>query len=180
MADVAMTERVAVAAGAATTSSAFPVRINKRVLIILVSSLVPLGFDGVFLQHLWRLQPANNTLLWEVPGIMVAISWGTFAAICCMLLGILIGIPAAFLEAIRYRYGSRDKGGPSEIIAIAVPWLLTFAVGDLIGSRWFFPPLAGPLIVVNTLAARAIPWGLAALVRLWSPLIVEDETGKRL
>lgn len=166
--------------GAAETGSAFPVQISRRLLITLGSSLIPLAFDAAFLQQLWRMQPARNTLMWEVPGIVVMISWGTFAAICCMLAGVAIGIPAAFLEAIRYRYGSRDKGGTSEIIMIAVPWLITFAAADLIGARWLFPPVAGPLIVVNTLGARAIPSGLAALVRLWSPLVVEDGTERTL
>jgi len=70
--NVATTERGAVTAGAAALGPDFPIRISKRVLIILGSSLVPLGFDAVFLQQLWRLQPASNTLVWEVPGIMVA------------------------------------------------------------------------------------------------------------
>ena len=178
--NLATMERGADASESVAKNSAYPIRISKRVLIILASSLVPLGFDAVFLQQLWRLRPVSNTMLWEVPGIMVVFSWGTFAVICGVLIGILIGLPAAFFEAIRYRYGALEQGGASEVIMVAVPWLITFAAAELIGARWFFPPVAGPLIVVNTLAARAIPSSLAALVSLWSPLVVEDEAGTRL
>lgn len=150
-------------------------RLRRRTVITLASAMIPLAFDAAFVHALQRVRPENETLFINIPGLIIGISWGLLAVLICMCLGMLIGLPVALVEAMRYRPGRRQKlGATSELVVTIVPWMIAFLFAFFLGISYVFPPVGGPLLMMNTLLARVVPSVLGALVRLWQPIIVEE------
>ena len=128
--------------------------------------LLPVSLDIVSAKYLAYLQPDWSLFIVRGSGMLIAVSWGWAGLLCCVMVGILLGLPVAGLHIafLRDRLAqlrdgsdvSRVLDGTDSLIITVVPWFLMAAIGYVVGFFWLFPPLGGPLLAVNVLWPRTL------------------------
>ncbi len=140
--------------------------LNHPLFVLAAYLLVPLVMNILVACSFHTHTLPVEALVLAVPGAVAVIQWGWAGLLCCVAVGLLIGLPIVGLQrAYLYHKIQALRDGArfqrvfileEYVIMMTAPWLMGMVVGHLIGSLLVFPPVGGPLIAVNVLWARTL------------------------